>query len=78
MLVLLAMDESNFNETEEFFKRAMHLEDNFRSAPFNLALLLFDANRPLDAVPFLNELRRSHPNHIKGLILLVFLQYIAA
>ncbi|KAL1459085.1 hypothetical protein WDU94_011094 [Cyamophila willieti] len=37
---------------------------------FNLALLLADDNRPLEAVPFLNQLIRIHPDHVKALILL--------
>ncbi|XP_067628574.1 protein O-mannosyl-transferase Tmtc3 [Eurosta solidaginis] len=69
-LGMLAMDESNFEEAEQFFKRAIHIRADFRSALFNLALLLADANRPLDAVPYLNQLIRHHPDHIKGLILL--------
>ncbi|XP_036347215.1 protein O-mannosyl-transferase Tmtc3 [Rhagoletis pomonella] len=69
-LGMLAMDESNFEEAEQFFKRAIHLRADFRSALFNLALLLADANRPLDAIPYLNQLIRHHPEHIKGLILL--------
>lgn len=69
-LGMLAMDESDFEAAEDFFKRAIHLKADFRSALFNLALLLADANRPLDAVPFLNQLIRHHPDHIKGLILL--------
>lgn len=69
-LGMLAMDEGDFESAEQYFKRAIHLKANFRSALFNLALLLADANRPLDAVPFLNQLIRHHPDHIKGLILL--------
>ncbi|XP_013098502.2 protein O-mannosyl-transferase Tmtc3 [Stomoxys calcitrans] len=69
-LGMLAMDELDFEAAEQFFKRAIHLKSDFRSALFNLALLLADANRPLDAVPFLNQLIRYHPDHIKGLILL--------
>lgn len=69
-LGMLAMDESDFDAAEQYFKRAIHIKPNFRSALFNLALLLADANRPLDAVPFLNQLIRHHPDHIKGLILL--------
>lgn len=41
-----------------------------RSALFNLALLLADDHRPLEAAPFLNQLVRHHPDHVKGLILL--------
>lgn len=40
------------------------------SALFNLALLLADDNRSLEAEPFLSQLVRSHPDHVKGLILL--------
>lgn len=69
-LGMLAMDESDFEAAEQYFKRAIHIKADFRSALFNLALLLADANRPLDAVPFLNQLIRHHPDHIKGLILL--------
>lgn len=69
-LGMLAMDESDFDAAEQYFKRAIHIKEDFRSALFNLALLLADANRPLDAVPFLNQLIRHHTDHIKGLILL--------
>ncbi|XP_017000704.2 protein O-mannosyl-transferase Tmtc3 [Drosophila takahashii] len=69
-LGMLAMDESSFDEAEQFFKRAIHLKSDFRSALFNLALLLADTKRPLDAVPFLNQLIRHHASHVKGLILL--------
>ncbi|KAM7345947.1 transmembrane O-mannosyltransferase targeting cadherins 3 isoform 1-T2 [Cochliomyia hominivorax] len=69
-LGMLAMDESDFEAAEQYFKRAIHIKSDFRSALFNLALLLADANRPLDAVPYLNQLIRHHPDHIKGLILL--------
>ncbi|XP_030571961.1 protein O-mannosyl-transferase TMTC3 [Drosophila novamexicana] len=69
-LGMLAMDEMSFDEAEQFFKRAIHLKSDFRSALFNLALLLADSKRPLDAVPFLNQLIRHHPTHVKGLILL--------
>lgn len=48
----------------------MLLKPNFRSALFNLALLLSDTGRPLEAVPFLKQLVQHHPDHIKGLILL--------
>lgn len=48
----------------------MLLKANFRSALFNLALLLSDTGRPLEAVPFLKQLVHHHQDHIKGLILL--------
>lgn len=64
------MDDRNIEEAEKWFKRAVHLKHDFRSALFNLALLLADDHRPLEAAPFLNQLVKHHPDHIKGLILL--------
>lgn len=52
------------------FQASVLLKSNFRSALFNLALLLSDTGRPLEAVPFLKQLVHHHPDHIKGLILL--------
>ncbi|XP_022250818.1 transmembrane and TPR repeat-containing protein CG4050-like [Limulus polyphemus] len=46
------------------------IREDFRSALFNLALLLSDSQRPLEAVPFLKQLLKHHPDHVKGLILL--------
>ena len=46
------------------------MRPEFRSALFNLALLLSDAGRPLEAVPFLTRLVHHHPDHVKALILL--------
>ena len=46
------------------------MRPDFRSALFNLALLLSDAGRPLEAVPFLTRLVHHHPDHVKALILL--------
>lgn len=48
----------------------MLIKPSFRSALFNLALLLSDTGRPLEAVPFLKQLVHYHTDHIKGLILL--------
>lgn len=69
-LGMLAMDEKNIAEAEQWFRRAVHLKVDFRSALFNLALLLADDVRPLEAAPFLNQLVKYHPDHVKGLILL--------
>lgn len=64
------MDEKNIEEAENWFRRAVHLKHDFRSALFNLALLLADDQRPLEAASFLNQLVKYHPDHTKGLILL--------
>ncbi|XP_075235033.1 protein O-mannosyl-transferase Tmtc3-like [Lycorma delicatula] len=69
-LGMLAMDDRDTAGAEHWFRRAVQLKDDFRSALFNLALLLADDHRPLEAAPFLNQLVRFHPDHIKGLILL--------
>ncbi|KAL3188821.1 hypothetical protein MRX96_002983 [Rhipicephalus microplus] len=57
-------------EAEQWFHLAIQVKEDFRSALFNLALLLTDSNRPLEAVPYLQKLLQSHPDHVKGLILL--------
>lgn len=67
---MLAMDDKNIEEAENWFRRAVHLKHDFRSALFNLALLLADDHRPLEAASFLNQLVKYHPDHAKGLILL--------
>lgn len=67
---MLAMDDKDISEAEHWFRRAVHLKADFRSALFNLALLLADDMRPLEAAPFLNQLVKYHPDHVKGLILL--------
>ena len=50
--------------------QAVELKPDFRSALFNLALLLSDSGRPLEAAPFLHHLVRHHPDHVKAFILL--------
>uniref|UniRef100_T1J5F2 dolichyl-phosphate-mannose--protein mannosyltransferase n=1 Tax=Strigamia maritima TaxID=126957 RepID=T1J5F2_STRMM len=69
-LGMLAMDDKDYVNAEKWFKMSIQLKQDFRSALFNLALLLSDAHRPLEAAPFLNHLLKFHPDHIKGLILL--------
>lgn len=64
------MDDRDTAGAEHWFRRAVQLKDDFRAALFNLALLLADDQRPLEAAPFLNQLVRFHPDHVKGLILL--------
>jgi tetratricopeptide (TPR) repeat protein len=67
---MLAMDDRDIAGAEHWFRRAVQLKEDFRSALFNLALLLADDHRPLEAAPFLNQLVKFHPDHVKGLILL--------
>ncbi|CAH1799956.1 unnamed protein product [Owenia fusiformis] len=70
-LGMLAMDDSDFPAAEKWFKKAIQLVPNFRSALFNIALLLTnDLNQPLDAMPYLEQLLQHYPEHTKGLILM--------
>ena len=69
-LGMLSMDGQDLAGAETWFRRAVELKPDFRSALFNLALLLSDSDRPLEAAPFLHQLIRHHPNHTKGLILM--------
>ena len=69
-LGMLGMDDGDTLNAEVWFKKAVALKQGFRSALFNLALLLNEQKRPLEALPYLEELMFHHPDHIKGLILL--------
>ncbi|XP_043225531.1 protein O-mannosyl-transferase Tmtc3-like [Amphibalanus amphitrite] len=69
-LGMLAMDERDLPAAETHFRKAVELRPDFDSALFNLALLLSDSGRPLEAAPFLHQLIQYQPDHIKGLILL--------
>lgn len=69
-LGMLAMDAKDYAQGEKWFRKAIQVKEDFRSALFNLALLLSDSNRSLEAVPFLKQLLKYHHDHIKGLILL--------
>ena len=69
-LGMLGMDDGDTKNAEIWFKKAVQLKQGFRSALFNLALLLNEQKRPLEALPYLQELLLHHSDHIKGLILL--------
>ena len=69
-LGMLSMDDGYTNKAENWFKKAIALRPDFRSALFNLALLLERSTRPLEALPYLDSLLKYFPDHIKGLVLL--------
>ena len=69
-LGMLSMDEKDLGQAEIWFRKAIELKPEFRSALFNLALLLSDSGRPLEAAPLLHQLLHHHSHHVKGLILL--------
>lgn len=69
-LAMLSMDAKNGAGAEHWFKKAVDLKPDFRSALFNLALLLSETDRPMEGAPFLHQLLQYYPDHVKGLILL--------
>ncbi len=73
-LGMLSMDEGLEAEAERWFKQSVRVSPNFRPALFNLALLLSDAGRASEVEPLLRTLLRTHPEHVKGLMLLADLQ----
>lgn len=62
--------------SELFFRRALDLRPDFRSALFNLGVLLFEQRRIADSVVFLEQLVQRHPDHVKGLMLLADIHMI--
>lgn len=70
-LGILATDDGDYEKAENWFKKAIGIKEDFRSALFNLALMLAtDIQRPLEAVPYLLKLLKHYPDHHKALILL--------
>ncbi|ESN89866.1 hypothetical protein HELRODRAFT_116733 [Helobdella robusta] len=70
-LGMLYTDALRYNDARSSFKRAIQLMPSFRSALFNLALLLAnDMKMHLEAVPVLEQLLQHYPSHTNGLILL--------
>ena len=67
-LGMLSMDDGEALQAEAWFKKAVELRPDFRSALFNLALLLNEQKRPKESLPFLHQLMEFYPDHIKGLI----------
>ena len=59
-LGMLSMDDGYTNKAESWFKKAIELRPDFRSALFNLALLLERSTRPLEALPYLDSLLKLY------------------
>nr|XP_042902211.1 protein O-mannosyl-transferase Tmtc3 [Parasteatoda tepidariorum] len=64
---MLAMQDRDISKAEHYFRKTLQLKANFDAALFNLALVLYETNRPLEALPFLQKLNQKH---LKGLVLL--------
>lgn len=69
-LGMIEMRYKRHHQAEEWFTKAVALQSHFRSATFNLALLLSNTDRALEALPHLRRLLFYHPDHLKGLTLL--------
>ncbi|XP_078582550.1 protein O-mannosyl-transferase TMTC3-like [Branchiostoma floridae x Branchiostoma japonicum] len=68
-LGMLSMDDKNFTAADQWFRKSIQLKPDFRSALFNLALMLSQIRRDLEALPYLDQLLLHFPHHSKGLIL---------
>ncbi|GIY10772.1 protein O-mannosyl-transferase Tmtc3 [Caerostris darwini] len=64
---MLAMQDRDTASAENYFRKALQLRGDFDAALFNLALVLYETRRPLEAVPYLQRLKDTHQ---KGLMLL--------
>ncbi len=69
-LGMLSMDNKDGASAEKWFRKAIEIKPDFRSALFNLALLLSETGRAMEGAPFLKTLLWHNPDHVKGLILL--------
>lgn len=69
-LAMLSMFDKNYLDAERWFKETLRIKADFHGANYNLALLLAETKRPLDALPYLEHLLAHRPDHIKGLTLL--------
>ncbi|XP_052087258.1 protein O-mannosyl-transferase TMTC3-like [Mytilus californianus] len=68
---MLDMDRKDYVSAEKHIKKCLQYEPTFRSALFNLALMLVNnLNKPLEALPYLNTLLQNYPDHTKGMMLL--------
>ncbi|OPL33001.1 hypothetical protein AM593_03845, partial [Mytilus galloprovincialis] len=68
---MLDMDRKDYISAEKHIKKCLQYEPTFRSALFNLALMLVNnLNKPLEALPYLNTLLQNYPDHTKGMMLL--------
>ncbi|OQR70395.1 transmembrane and TPR repeat-containing protein 3-like [Tropilaelaps mercedesae] len=72
----LGASSCTMDRAELFFRRALALRPDFRSALFNLGVLLFEQRKIADSVDFLERLVQWHPDHIKGLMLLADIHMI--
>ncbi|XP_076332869.1 protein O-mannosyl-transferase Tmtc3-like isoform X2 [Tachypleus tridentatus] len=69
-LGMLALENGNTETAERWFRKAVEIKPNDRSALFNLALLLTEENRHSEALEVLHQLLQHHSAHVKGLLLL--------
>ncbi|XP_022244376.1 transmembrane and TPR repeat-containing protein CG4050-like [Limulus polyphemus] len=69
-LGMLSLENKDILGAEQWLNKALQIRPNLRSALFNLALLLSEDGRPLEAFVYLKRLLQNQPDHVKGLILI--------
>ncbi|XP_013776748.2 transmembrane and TPR repeat-containing protein CG4050-like [Limulus polyphemus] len=69
-LGMLALENKDIHGAEQWLNKALQVRPNLRSALFNLALLLSEDGRPLEAFVYIKRLLQIQPDHVKGLILM--------
>ncbi|XP_076310967.1 protein O-mannosyl-transferase Tmtc3-like [Tachypleus tridentatus] len=69
-LGMLAIENKDARGAEQWLTKALQVRPNLGSALFNLALLLSEESRPLEAFVYLKRLLKNQPDHVKGLILM--------
>lgn len=69
-LGMLALDRNDKRDAQKYFEKALRVNPTFRSALYNLALLLTRQNKIKEAVPHLKALIEHHPDHRNGIKLL--------
>ena len=69
-LAMAHIELAELEEAKEAFRRTLQITPTYRSALYNLALLLYQDKDYVSALKPLITLRDHHPSHDKGLLLL--------
>ncbi|XP_028967197.1 protein O-mannosyl-transferase TMTC3 [Galendromus occidentalis] len=69
-LAMVAVQETDRVRAERFFRKALTVNPDFRSALFNLGVLLYEDQRYNQSVHFLEKLVALHPGYVRGTMLL--------
>lgn len=69
-LGMIYLEHEDKTAAEKWLRKAVEINAKFRSALYNLALLLSEQDRLEESHKVLTQLLLHHPNHTKGLLLL--------